>query len=303
MARPDRLGVYRTVLVCLGLDHRDQHLVATAGSIAEVVGARRILLQHVYPHEPLPWEMTGKPAVPGESPAVGTVNMWVRELAAALPRVKVAGLHGIGQPYEEVVRTERKEDVDLVVIGREPAAVEIQGQRGRAILRYTASSALVVPEGTSVRTRVGLVGLDFSQTSTEALLVACRLCEKVIAVYSYQVEVGISYGGLTSDDFAHRLVENARLHFESDVVPKLPPGTTVPELRVLEGARASDTLLQVAREVNADLVVLGSHGQTRIAALFLGSTAERLTQRSPIPVLVVRRKGDRRGLLESLIHR
>jgi nucleotide-binding universal stress UspA family protein len=41
--------------------------------------------------------------------------------------------------------------------------------------------------------------------------------------------------------------------------------------------------------VGADLIVVGTHGRTGFAHLVLGSVAERIVRRSPVPVLSVRR--------------
>ncbi|WP_052301569.1 MULTISPECIES: universal stress protein [Planctopirus] len=47
-------------------------------------------------------------------------------------------------------------------------------------------------------------------------------------------------------------------------------------------------ILQYAEEQAIDLIVLGTHGRTGLAHVLLGSTAERITRKSPCPVLTVR---------------
>ena len=49
-------------------------------------------------------------------------------------------------------------------------------------------------------------------------------------------------------------------------------------------------ILEAAREVQADLVTLGNSGHSRLERLLLGSTAENVVRRSPVPVLVSRRR-------------
>jgi nucleotide-binding universal stress UspA family protein len=73
-------------------------------------------------------------------------------------------------------------------------------------------------------------------------------------------------------------------------VREIPDGagtTNLREVRVVEGAPA-ETLLEVAREVGADLIVMGAHRHTTIGELLLGSTAHRVAQRAPVPVFLVR---------------
>jgi len=49
-------------------------------------------------------------------------------------------------------------------------------------------------------------------------------------------------------------------------------------------------IVRTAKEVKADLIVVASHGQSRIAEMLLGSTTERVVQKAPCSVLVVREK-------------
>ena len=52
---------------------------------------------------------------------------------------------------------------------------------------------------------------------------------------------------------------------------------------------------KVARQIEADLIVLQSHGRTGIHRFFEGSQAERIVQHSPCPVLVARKQRRRAG--------
>lgn len=50
-------------------------------------------------------------------------------------------------------------------------------------------------------------------------------------------------------------------------------------------------ILEVAREVGADLLFIGSHGKTGVERLLLGSVSERVVREARCPVMVVRPKG------------
>ena len=58
---------------------------------------------------------------------------------------------------------------------------------------------------------------------------------------------------------------------------------------LLEGV-AWEQLVRVARGRKAELIVMGTHGRTGLARLFLGSVAERVVGSAPCPVLTVRAK-------------
>jgi nucleotide-binding universal stress UspA family protein len=46
-----------------------------------------------------------------------------------------------------------------------------------------------------------------------------------------------------------------------------------------------------AREVAADLIVIGTHGRTGVEHVIFGSTAEKVVRMAPCPVLTVRQGG------------
>jgi nucleotide-binding universal stress UspA family protein len=50
-----------------------------------------------------------------------------------------------------------------------------------------------------------------------------------------------------------------------------------------------ETITEFARTEKADLIVIGTHGHSDFAHVFLGSTAERVVRHAPCPVLVLRR--------------
>jgi nucleotide-binding universal stress UspA family protein len=49
-------------------------------------------------------------------------------------------------------------------------------------------------------------------------------------------------------------------------------------------------IIRAAKDTNADLIVMSSHGRGRLAELLLGSTTDRVVQKAPCSVLVVREK-------------
>lgn len=62
------------------------------------------------------------------------------------------------------------------------------------------------------------------------------------------------------------------------------------ETRLVEGrdGRVADEIVNLARSVPCDLIVMGTHGRRGFSHMALGSDAERVTRSSPVPVLLVR---------------
>ncbi|WP_049985704.1 universal stress protein [Halobellus rufus] len=55
-----------------------------------------------------------------------------------------------------------------------------------------------------------------------------------------------------------------------------------------EVGRPATTIVEVAQEEEIDHVVVGSHGRRGVSRLILGSVAEHVARRSPVPVTIVR---------------
>ena len=97
-------------------------------------------------------------------------------------------------------------------------------------------------------------------------------------------------GGYYSQDVYDQAIERGttlcdqaedRLH-EAGV----PDSTTI-ETEVKTGKPAR-TIIEFATEHDVDQIVMGSHGRSGISRLLLGSVAESVVRRAPVPVTVVR---------------
>jgi nucleotide-binding universal stress UspA family protein len=62
---------------------------------------------------------------------------------------------------------------------------------------------------------------------------------------------------------------------------------------VVDGIRISDAITRQAESLEADLIVMGTHGLTGLAHLLLGSVAETTLREAPCPVVTVRRTLER----------
>lgn len=59
-------------------------------------------------------------------------------------------------------------------------------------------------------------------------------------------------------------------------------------MRETLGGAAAETIVREARRQRADVIVLGTHGRRGLRRAVLGSDAEQVVRRSPVPVLLVR---------------
>lgn len=72
-----------------------------------------------------------------------------------------------------------------------------------------------------------------------------------------------------------------------DVVATIenPPGTV--KAHISAGGATAETIREMAEQLGADLIVMGTHGRTGMSRVFLGSVAERTLRLAPCPILMV----------------
>lgn len=133
-----------------------------------------------------------------------------------------------------------------------------------------------------------LVPVDFQEASLEALSRARDLGGKLglevvlLHVYTVPVVVYPGFGPIMAPSFPEEIATAAKGALEqlADQNGKL---RTV--LRC--GDPATETL-QVIDSMQPAMVVMGTHGRRGLAHLLLGSVAEAVIRKSPVPVLTVR---------------
>ncbi len=291
--------MFRTALVMLALDPRDPPVLDAIAAAAGRLGVESLLIVHVEPRDELPDELAaGLTTLNVQRPEA--LDVAVTRMEAALPGVAVRALHRAGRPVDVLEDLIQEEDVDLLVIGRNPSdgVNSAWGPNGKKLMRAVTCSAFVVPVGTLWRGDHAVVGLDFSQNSTDALKVATRIADRVTCLYQYNLDSVAPATG-SENDFEVQLTKNVLHHFEAAVLPEL--GDVPRPKLVLANAENASGLL--AARADSDLTVVGSRGLSRIATVLLGSTAERIAGISRGTVLVVRRKGESLGVLAGLLHR
>jgi nucleotide-binding universal stress UspA family protein len=138
-----------------------------------------------------------------------------------------------------------------------------------------------------------VVPLDFSPASLEALDYAVWLAKKFRAaihlVHIYPPDEASSIPGA-----GHLLFESAeaieRINDELMGIHQKHVPTFRPENCHIRGGRPYEEIVRVAREIDADLIVLSTRGHSGLKHLLLGSTAERVVRNAPCPVLVARKQ-------------
>ena len=137
-----------------------------------------------------------------------------------------------------------------------------------------------------------LVPLDFSPHSKAALDHAIELARrfdgKLHLLHCYDVYVGAvsPYGITVPQSFDAECREAAEKEIQEWANQVKAAGIEV--ATTVTPAAASDAIAATAKEMDADLIVMGSRGLTGIKHVLLGSVADRTLRTAPCPVLTVK---------------
>jgi len=137
-----------------------------------------------------------------------------------------------------------------------------------------------------------LVPVDGSETSNKAVVAGLQLArESGGRVRLVHVLDELAY--LTGYEYSADLLKSARAEGSRllEDAQRLAQSAGVPadgKLVETAGRRLGEIVAEEAREWEADLVVVGTHGRRGISRILLGSGAQQVLRLAPVPVLAVR---------------
>jgi nucleotide-binding universal stress UspA family protein len=137
-----------------------------------------------------------------------------------------------------------------------------------------------------------LAPTDFTEASELAVDWAVALAERVGAritlMHAYEIPIiGFPDGALVATaDVATRLADASRTGLDSAVARRR--GGKIPFDGILRTGIPWEEINNVAEEIDASLIVIGTHGRRGLARALLGSTAEKVTRTAHRPVTLIR---------------
>jgi nucleotide-binding universal stress UspA family protein len=140
-----------------------------------------------------------------------------------------------------------------------------------------------------------LVPTDFSELSGVALEFGLELAERCGASLHllHVIEDPLVAGAIPSEVYVPDVPAlRAALVTEAEAqLAGLVPDRVRDALRVtteVQVGKAAAVICETAATTPCDLIVMGTHGRTGVAHLFLGSVAEKVVRTAPCPVLTIR---------------
>lgn len=206
----------------------------------------------------------------------------------------------IGHPVNTLLRQVQEKAADLLVLGTHGTSPDGgTGTLAAACVRRASTRVLLVRQPQRGPFKTVLVGVDFSDASRKAVDEALRVAAQDNAVvHVLHVFHGpwhrLHYRAPTLEadpDFQKQYRATLLRRLEQFCEPARPEvGWAKPQFHLLDYRSHGLGLVDFARRIEADLVVLGSRGRTNLRELLLGSTAERVVRDTPCSILVIKPK-------------
>jgi nucleotide-binding universal stress UspA family protein len=203
----------------------------------------------------------------------------------------------VGDAETEIINAARDEEADLLVLGshgRSGWRAVVFGSVTESVLRHSELPVFTVPANPSKSSGTGtqitriLCPTDFSPPSTEALRKAAEWCRE------FQAELYVLHvmpfsepalGIISAAEYEQSRAKDAALavwHYLTDKDVE----DCRPQVIIRAGAPGSQ-IVRAAEELEADLIVISTHGQSGWRHLVFGSVMEAVARTSRRPVLTV----------------
>jgi nucleotide-binding universal stress UspA family protein len=284
----------RELLVGSSLTSASDAVVVAGRDLARALGARLRLVHAFVP----PMLFIGKPV-----PHAGLDTRLLAGQEVALRRElelqgkrlglephELAGCEVVVAPAHRALRDlASRHDADLMVVGgAERLGAMVLGSTADRLVRTATRPVWVVRGQATIPPRRILFPVDLSPLATDALRCGLALAERLsgarraaaAALYVLSLPVGPGAAPFTPEQLARQAEEELarflhRCHCPGDIAARIRTG------------EPRDEILAEARDWEADLIVLGTHGRGGFERFLLGSVAGEVIRRAECHVLVV----------------
>ena len=288
------MKLFDRVLIAVDADSGGIDLIRYTRAIASVLGDVELCFVHV-----LGWstqsQFRSQPTTHAQA-----LHRLTEAVSASFGggRLRCQVLHG--SVVDSLLEAASEFAADLILVGHSGA----QGRRSlaRRLAMQAPCSVWMKPAGTASPLHRVLAAVDYSGHSAYALSVAGHIARRAgsstcraLHVYSSEASSGVD---------EYRATDRAREReaFDRFTAP-LDTASVEVEPVLVEGVSVAESISRVVVSDPADLVVMGSRGQSRSVSILLGSESEGVMMESAIPVLIAKHRGERVGLLQALIDR
>ena len=210
-----------------------------------------------------------------------------------------------GRAAQQIAACADEVEADLILIGtRGHTGFKrlLLGSVAEEVVRIADRPVLTVHPGDDrpiEPVRQLLLPTDFSPAADQALAAASLLLAgstdaRIILVHTYHIASTVvplgGFGGGASSLLVSNAHQIAARAAEPSAAALRAKGFQVEV--VVDRGDPTEVVTELALERDVDLIVMGTRGHSKLRLVFMGSTAERIIEHAPCPVLTVHRQGD-----------
>lgn len=298
---------FSKALVGLDLTEMDDVLIKKTITFIEFLGIEKCYFIHIAKDLAIPQEILDTYPdliAPGDESVEAIMKDKLRHFNfPASVEVEVFAEEG-NHPLDTFLRWARIKDVDLIVMGRKET-LEGSGSLAKGVAKKAPCSILMLQEKRPVgMPKKIMIPTDFSSHNHMIFEFGERISEEVgaelVPVNIYEVPHGYSKTGKSFEEFSEIMKENAQKDYEKFLNKKNKKHVPC-QFILREKSHDGEILLEHALQIGADMILLGSRGKSKSAAIMLGSTAEELIAKNNlIPMLIFKKKGETIGFFDAL---
>ncbi len=200
-------------------------------------------------------------------------------------RVNVLTGVGQGEVYEKIVEVAGDERCGLIVMGRRghhDIGRMVIGSVTARVIAHSTMDVLVFPLGTGLGWGRILLATDGSECSLAAAQRAIAFCAaygsalSAVSVVHAPVEMYAE-----APKLVERMIEKSRSILDGIAALAGRSGVKI-ETHVREG-EPDEEVIKLATELEAEMIVMGSHGRTGIKKVIMGSVTEKVIAEAVLP--------------------
>ncbi|WP_262269263.1 universal stress protein [Microvirga yunnanensis] len=202
-----------------------------------------------------------------------------------------------GDPFDGILRTATTLQADLIVMGAHRKQLLRDVFIGTTIERVIRSGphpVLMVNDEVERPYRTALAAVDLSEPSATAIKTSMTLgllgTLRLTLVHAFfpLAKGKLSYAGVSQDNIDEYVV-GERLRATQELITFLDANglSDVGQSKHIEEGAPFEVISSTVKRLSPDLLVIGTHGRSGIAKMFLGSVAEEVLRSLDVDILTV----------------
>ena len=295
---------YKRIVVGTDFSPRSDVALSAALQLARRQAERRVTLVHVldttFGGSAIPYDAFGEERAAKEQEAVDWARERLREVAQDIADVEIDVMVRRGNPAKELARGALSLQADLVVTstqGRGAIKRAVLGSTTTSLLGVATCPVLVVGEdrGGVERAARLTAAVDLSPVSLSILEHASGLVEggghvDIVSVFDGAFDIPVDHPAALDPHIEFPRVEKVdelRNAVETLAQAAAWGASVTYAVRVVPGSPPHLEVLEQARRLDADIIVVGASGHRTWSKALFGSNAARIIAACHVPVLVV----------------